>query len=275
MLPRAAISKDWPIATSASTSDPSASLGEESRTRPTNIPVSTIFRSLARNTRPWALTRKLWSENPSDLQGELKGVATFLPKPPAPALNGNHNGEDVDNPITEMVYKEGGETAAPGLRGVTGMRWTKKYIWRLAQGKEDGAGDSIEVWFVKITDGKPKSTPALASNKHPAADDERDYIFHELRFEDRDHRASDIDDIPSEQIDFPLHLQEHISSRDGDSTILTAHGHHLCINDIYQTTYSFRLRGEGSSTEVVRWASRHIVKGPKKKQVIINIYDRE
>lgn len=254
-----------PIATATTTAPATHS--------PTNNPSSSIFLSLARNPRPWTITRKLWSENPSDLQGELKGVATFTPKP--------HNGEeDVDNsnPITEMVYKEEGETAMPGLRGVAGMRWTKKYIWKLANGKKGGDDDgdddddSIEVWFVKITDCK-----ATAADKD---EDERDYIFHDLQFGNDGHGANDEngllpDDKAPPEIEFPLDLQENVSSDGGGFTTLTAHGHHLCVNDTYQTIYSFRLQGEGTSTEVASWASRHVVNGPKKRQVILNVYDQQ
>jgi hypothetical protein len=200
----------------------------------------------------------------------LKGVATFSLSHPPPRQDNNGVDDDGEKSaiLPEMVYKEQGETAAPGLRGVGGMRWTKKYIWRLV------AGDGIEVWFVKLPGGVLGMS--AAGDK-----DERDYIFHELRFDDggndgQDGMSSD-DEKLAEEIDFPLSLQENFPNGEdgGDFTTLTARGDHLCVNDMYHTTYSFRLRGEGSSAEVVCWASRHVVRGPKKRQVIVNVYDRE
>lgn len=56
------------------------------------------------------------------------------------------------------------------------------------------------------------------------------------------------------------------------TTILNARGQHLCINDMYRTAYSFRIRTD--TGEVLSWASRTAVKGPKKNQDIINFYER-
>ncbi|TPR11595.1 AAA domain (Cdc48 subfamily) protein [Aspergillus niger] len=58
----------------------------------------------------------------------------------------------------------------------------------------------------------------------------------------------------------------------GETVVVTARGNHLCINDMYRTAYAFRvLKGDGIG-EVVSWASRHVVKGPKKDQDIVNYY---
>lgn len=274
MFPRTTTSNDRYI-----TSIPTASTPNTHP--PTNVPATTIFNHLARNPRPWILRRILWSENPSDLQGELKGIATFTPKPiPLHPTRNSHDdaGKDPNKHLNEMVYTEEGETAASGLRRVAGMRWTKKYIWRLAEGKSENShtDDRIEVWFVKIPDEKANSSSiTTATGKDTGAGDERDYIFHNLRFDnpaDGTNNAISPDMTSFREPGFPL---ESISTKDEDFTTLTAHGHHLCINDTYQTAYSFRLKGEGSSMEVVRWASKHVVTGPKKSQVITNIYHRE
>lgn len=277
MLPQPPTSSDTHITTD---SIPTTSTREPSSTHPPNsVPATAIFNSLARNPRPWILTRRLWSENSSDLQGELKGVATFTPKPTLHSVNHNHNrndaGEEEPNKhITEMVYKEEGETAAPGLRGVAGMTWTKKYIWRLA---DDGhTGDSIEVWFVKIPDGKAiSSSTATTTGKGNEAEDESDYVFHNLRFGNTADGANNALSLDGTTTFGETVIPQENFSSDGDFATLTAHGHHLCVNDTYQTTYSFRLQGEDSSFEVVRWASKHVVTGPKKNQVITNTYHRE
>ena len=56
----------------------------------------------------------------------------------------------------------------------------------------------------------------------------------------------------------------------GETVVVTASGNHLCINDMYRTAYAFRIREEDG--EVVSWASRHVVRGPKKDQDIVNYY---
>lgn len=247
---------------------------------PVDMPATTIFNSLACNPRPWKLTRKLWSENPSDLQGKLEGIATFSPLASLHSVNQNTPGKDVNKRISEMVYKEEGETAAPGLHGVAGMRWTKKYIWRLADGKGEDTGlvgdGSIEVWFVKIADGNAKSScTATTTGKDIDTPDERDYMFHDLRFASSAASGTSGDLSPERSVFGELESPPEIYPDDGETRVLHACGHHLCVNDTYQTTYSFQLRGKGSSAEVIRWASEHVVTGPQKNQVITNIYQRE
>ena len=268
--------------TTSMSSSPSTTTSPANQHPPTNVTASAVFRSLAYNPRPWTLTRHLSSENPSDLHGELKGIATFQLKHGVSSANGNGDGENVNGTISEMVYKEEGQTPAPpNLRGVGGMRWTKKYIWQLEEGGTDDGGGRIGVWFVKITDNKAKnsdSTSGAYGETGREEEDQKDYLFHELHFSDaevNDELSSGDKATSDSGIDFPPHLQQQRTFSDEENfTVLTARGHHLCINDTYQTTYSFKVIGEGSSAKVMSWASRHTVHGPKKKQVILNVYER-
>ena len=135
-----------------------------------------LFNSLSQHSRRWTLTRKLRSDNPADLNGELKGIATFTPRP-----QGGGGGGLMVRP-KEMLYREEGEM--PSLikvPGMAGLKWTKKYIWRLngeGSGEEDnGHTDplAISVWFVKVS--------ARMKMDQELQEDEADYLFHEFDFE--------------------------------------------------------------------------------------------
>lgn len=192
--------------------------------------LTTLFGSL-RNSR-WTLTRTLRSDNPLDLNGELRGTASFSALP-----NSDH----------DWLYSEEGEI--PGMVGggaaLAGLRWTKKYIWRTTD-----AG-KISVWFVKVAPGP----------------DEADYLFHEFDFETAP--APGEDESKSEFVTAPT---PPTATPGSQTAVLAARGNHLCINDMYRTAYAFRIRPE--TGEVVSWASRHVVRGPKKDQDIVNRYER-
>lgn len=199
-----------------------------------------LFSSLG-NSR-WALTRTLRSDNPLDLNGELRGTATFTPLP---------NTADRD-----WLYSEEGEipTAVTGGAALPGLRWTKKYIWR------DGDAGRISVWFVKVAPGP----------------DEADYLFHNFDFADATSKPGGLESGKeggqenAELIAPPT--PPPIATAGVETTVLSAQGNHLCINDMYRTAYAFRIQSE--TGEVLSWASRHVVKGPKKNQDIINRYVR-
>lgn len=194
----------------------------------------------------WALTRTLRSDNPLDLNGELRGTATFTPLP---------NTADRD-----WVYSEEGEipSSVSGGAAQAGLRWTKKYIWR------DGDAGRISVWFVKIAPGP----------------DEADYLFHNFDFADATikpevssqgaEQGNETEEGKAELITPPT--PPAITTTDAGTTVLMARGNHLCINDMYRTAYAFRIQSE--TGEVLSWASRHVVRGPKKNQDIINRYER-
>lgn len=196
--------------------------------------LATLFGSLG-NSR-WSLTRTLRSDNPLDINGELRGTATFS------ALTSDR----------DWLYSEEGEIpSSVGGAGaaVAGLRWTKKYIWRT---NESGR---ISVWFVKVAPGP----------------EEADYLFHNFDFTESptsEGQESTIEKTP-EFVTPPI--PPSVDTSDA-TTVLAAQGNHLCINDMYRTAYAFRIRPE--TGEVLSWASRHVVKGPKKDQDIVNCYQR-
>ncbi|KAJ5178718.1 hypothetical protein N7492_001928 [Penicillium capsulatum] len=125
-----------------------------------------------------------------------------------------------------------------------GMRWTKKYIWRLNSDEE-----RISVWFVKVAPGP----------------EEADYLFHNFEFIDPV-EAPGADHVTPPTPPTVDEVSEAVE-------VVEARGSHLCINDMYRTAYAFRIRSD--TGEVLSWASRHVVHGPKKDQDIINQYRRE
>ncbi|KAF4766870.1 hypothetical protein HAV15_011031 [Penicillium sp. str.  len=181
--------------------------------------LSTIITSLS-NTR-WTLTRTLRSENPLDLNGELRGTATFTAQPPTTTTD------------RDWLYCEEGEIPSNVGTGALppGLRWTKKYIWR-----QDSDSGRVSVWFVK-----------LESQSGSAQKD------------------------PGEFVAPPV--PPAVSTSGNETTVLNARGNHLCINDMYRTAYAFRI--ESDTGEVLSWASRHVVRGPKKGQDIVNRYEKE
>ena len=200
--------------------------------------LSTLLTSLS-STR-WTLTRTLRSDNPLDLNGELRGTATFTAQP---------------SPAGDWLYCEEGEMPANiGIPMQPGLRWTKKYIWRLGNDS-----DRISVWFLKVAAGP----------------DEADYLFHDFDF-DVDtlvpEEKSDAQKDPGEFVAPPVPPPALTSDAGNQTTVLNARGNHLCINDMYRTAYAFRI--EPATGQVLSWASRHVVKGPKKGQEIINRYEK-
>lgn len=174
-----------------------------------------------------------------DIQGELLGTATFKP-----LGQGTSTGVDRD-----MVYREEGEMPSTVGMGMAGLRWSKKYIWRLSE------GGKMSVWFVKVGGGSKGS-----------GEEEADYLFHEFNF--KNETAGDSDPAAGEEVFVTAPVPPAVA---GDTAVLAARGNHLCINDMYRTAYAFRIRPE--SGEVLSWSSRHVVKGPKKDQDIVNVYD--
>ncbi|CAG7930468.1 unnamed protein product [Penicillium olsonii] len=199
--------------------------------------LSTLLTSLS-NTR-WSLTRTLRSDNPLDLNGELRGTATFTAQPSA----------------GDWLYCEEGDMPTNvGIPMQPGLRWSKKYIWRLGQDS-----DRISVWFVKVASGP----------------EEADYLFHDFDFDvdtlvPEEKSAAQKD--PGEFVASPVPPPVQASDAGNETSVLNARGNHLCINDMYRTAYAFRI--EPTTGQVLSWASRHVVKGPKKGQEIINRYEK-
>ncbi|RAL02464.1 uncharacterized protein BO80DRAFT_36143 [Aspergillus ibericus CBS 121593] len=235
-------------------------------TTTTMLNIPTLFTSLTRH--PWTLLRVLKSANPHDIQGPLHGTASFTLLPsttpsssspsstqqPPPSTDPNNNNEHWN----QILYTETG--TLPTTLGQN-LQWKKSYIWRLTI-----PGNELSVWFVKVAE------PEVA-----------DYLFHGMEFIQSAHSSSSslgglgIGDADTgtgtgeEFVSAPVPPPAGKGEEEGEGTVVvTAKGNHLCINDMYRTAYAFRVReGDG---EVVSWASRHVVKGPKKDQDIVNYY---
>lgn len=208
-----------------------------------------IFTSLGRSPRPWSLVRVLKSTNTKDIQGELAGTATFRPlrnPSPSPSPDQHHT--------ADMVYHESGEMPATLGLGA-GLRFSKKYIWRMS------ASGRVSVWFAKV-----QKAEAQDKVGDEGEEEEADYLFHEFEVAASAPEVTETSPVVSAPIPPPgLGGGEDTAS----TTVVAARGNHLCINDMYHTAYAFRIRDSG---EVVSWSSRHVVKGPKKDQDIVNVY---
>jgi Family of unknown function (DUF6314) len=235
-------------------------------------------------TRKWHLRRLLRSDNPAEINGELTGTATFHP------LHHNNNANnDRKHKHREIVYREEGEMPS-SVPGMAGLRWTKKYIWRLNndadsnennndvnspedaketdENLESSAG-AISVWFAKI---RPRNEEQ---------EEEADYLFHEFDFglQQGDDAKACSNTNTNEKTELlslqppmppPLPALSTLAQTYPETKVIEAKGDHLCVKDMYYTAYSFRIVPE--TGEVLSWASRHVVKGPKKNQDIVNLY---
>ena len=227
-----------------------------------------LFASLAASR--WRLLRTLRSDNPADINGELDGIATFT------RLRSRRDAEDG----LDMLYKEEGVMPS-SIPGVSGLSWSKKYIWRLKVG---GSGDMnadstrVSVWFVKArrasrqdADGNAKAHDAEGKKQterewDEEEVDEADYLFHEFDFATGDDSSA----IKLDGMIIEPPVPPPVTSL--ATELVYARGSHLCVKDMYRSVYAFRIT-EGTG-EVMSWASRHVVNGPKKNQDIINRYER-
>ncbi|EAW08536.1 uncharacterized protein ACLA_032720 [Aspergillus clavatus NRRL 1] len=233
--------------------------------RPATLPhrLTGIFTSLSHNNRRWSLLRTLQSDNPLDINGELRGTATFTP------LRRRRRRPATEDKPHEMLYREEGEL--PNTFGM-GLRWTKKYIW---QRGEQGA---ISVWFVKVKPSARRQGAATTAEEEEEKEeeeedeDEADYLFHDFDFEVEAEPEPEADG-EGETFVAPPAPPAVAEGDQGETDVVLARGNHLCINDMYRTAYAFRIRR--ASGEVVSWSSRHVVKGPKKNQDIVNLYRLE
>ncbi|PYH36871.1 uncharacterized protein BO87DRAFT_423847 [Aspergillus neoniger CBS 115656] len=233
----------------------------------TTLNLNTLFTSLP--TKNWTLLRVLKSANPHDINGNLHGTASFTSLPDTT--------QDPPSPQRQLLYTETG-TLPPHIGH--NLQWKKSYIWRLKPSPSTATftptvKDDLSVWFVKVGDEKVA-----------------DYLFHGMEFLDNDESGSggdvdkDKDEEGEEFVSAPVPPPATIPGGEGrgkQTVVVTARGNHLCINDMYRTAYAFRVvkteddsdggDGDGDGIgEVVSWASRHVVKGPKKDQDIVNYY---
>ncbi|OJI86857.1 hypothetical protein ASPTUDRAFT_496407 [Aspergillus tubingensis CBS 134.48] len=223
----------------------------------TTLNLNTLFTSLP--TKNWTLLRVLKSANPHDINGNLHGTASFTSLPDTTTT------QDPPAPQRQLLYTETG-TLPPHIGH--NLQWKKSYIWRLKSSPSTATvKDDLSVWFVKVGDEKVA-----------------DYLFHGMEFLDNDESGSGGDEDGEEFVSAPVPPPATIPGGEGggkQTVVVTARGIHLCINDMYRTAYAFRVvkteddsdGGDGDGIgEVVSWASRHVVKGPKKDQDIVNYY---
>lgn len=156
-----------------------------------------------------------------------------------------------------------------GVNGGVKLRFRRGYVWRFNEGKEAGG---VSLWFIK-----PEPGVGSVGGVRGA---EVDYLFHELEF------------LPSDEKGEEDGGEEAPRRNGADVRNFRAKGHHLCVEDVYDTEYLFRVRwvgkdvaksrenvegkiGRDEGWEVEKWEVRHTVKGPKKDQRLWSVYTRD
>lgn len=178
----------------------------------------------------WLLNRKLQSANPSEPSGRCEGKATFAKTPPSPFINADGKLELAD---VELLYHEQGEfEMSPSASSVATSQPNLKFSFsRKYIWRLTKAEDAytISIWFTK------PGTNTL------------DYLFH--------------------KIDIPFH-QNHVSDV-GEAVVLRGSGGHLCVEDFYSSSYTFKLsQKQPGGASLSSWSTMHEVRGPKKDQII-------
>ena len=139
----------------------------------------------------------------------------------------------LQNASREMLYSEQGDFEITSLNGATNLpRFSFSRKYVWRLQDEKTGSPEISVWFVK------PSTEQI------------DYLFHKFVVQD---------------------LTEDAKSGKPNVAVECSGGH-LCVEDYYSSTYTFRL-GQRSIDDLAdfvlaRWALVHEVRGPKKDQII-------
>lgn len=192
-----------------------------------------IFELLSRSkdSSSWILHRTIKSNDSPSLSGTATGTATLTPLRPGSA----------SGPERQLLYHERGTYTGPSFQAP----FEKKYIWT------HRGENQLSVYFVKCPP-QPQShhkgsdhTNGGEGHAQEGVEEEIDYLFHTLSF------------------NAPELNQEHSGQ---EATLLRATGSHLCIKDMYDSSYVFHVRD--ADFKLVEWEMRHVVKGPKKDQVI-------
>ncbi|KAL9113686.1 MAG: hypothetical protein Q9227_002131 [Pyrenula ochraceoflavens] len=213
--------------------------------------------------RPWTLTRTLRNGGPqSPPSGWCSGIATFsLLRESSQKMNKISGGETR---IREVLYHEKGEfemrTGPVDGSHIMKAPFEKKYIWRLEEEdarNSDKGEEKLSIHFVKPAGSSSSSGGSESgSEKGKAVSpcEEIDYLFHELSFQQASQSLPEAKD---------------------SARILRANGDHLCVQDDYQSEYTFKVdNAEDSGLEVRSWEMSHTVKGPQKNQLIHTVFNR-
>eukprot|EP00198_Chlamydomonas_reinhardtii_P009775 XP_001699112.1 flavin-containing monooxygenase [Chlamydomonas reinhardtii] len=227
-----------------------------------------VFYALAGN---WRLRRTLVSRMESSPSGVVTGAASFLPKRPdadaaangSGSSNGSSGGSSSGGGSSRVrlgsmpfqyLYREQGQFAIQGSGSSSGsssgsggissggavMRVSKEYVYRY-----DSPSDRLDVFFADAH-GVPGG------------------FFHSLRFL-----------APAEGAPGPQHFQreEEPAADDAadDSGCWRAVGEHLCVRDMYYSSYRFWFQG----VHLKKFQIQFVVQGPNKDYTSTATYTRQ
>jgi hypothetical protein len=184
----------------------------------------------------WLLNRQLRSENPAEPSGRCTGKATFTPTASPSPVVGDDGKLNVAE--AELLYHEQGEFE---MMKYTGNSLTSVPTFTFSRKyiwrlHESDNGHTLSVWFTK------PGTETI------------DYLFHKI-------------DIPFDQAR---------QSATPTKLVLNGTGGHLCVDDFYNSSYTFTLSkaSSGSEPSLTSWTTLHEVQGPRKDQHIETTFVR-
>jgi hypothetical protein len=199
--------------------------------------LASLFKSLEGS---WKLERRLNSANASEPSGRCHGVAHFTSRPPSKVETDFPGLGEV---VGEMLYHEEGQfqmqASSVGVQ-MPYMTFSRNYIWRLNPAATGAGRPLCSLWFTK------------------PGTEELDYLFHSLLIDG--HTLSQQDD----------QFQQ-------STSVIRAHGSHLCVEDQYETEYLFTVleHEDGANLSLAKWQTLHTVKGPMKDQRIATTFTRD
>jgi hypothetical protein len=125
--------------------------------------------------------------------------------------------------------------------------------------------------------GEFEMTSAANQSKIPKFSFLRKYIWRLQKAEDGHVISVWFTKPGTETIDYLFHKIDVPAKADpqSDELVLQGNGGHLCVQDFYSSSYSFRMKpGNGNDPELASFTTAHEVRGPKKDQFIETVFTR-
>ncbi|KIW82849.1 hypothetical protein Z517_02092 [Fonsecaea pedrosoi CBS 271.37] len=184
----------------------------------------------------WLLNRKLQSADPSEPSGTCSGTATFT-KTPSPSPVLDADGK-LNIPDAELLYHEQGNFE---MMKAVGNHLASVPTFTFSRKYIWRLSRAENVYTISIWFTKP-GTETI------------DYLFHKI-------------DLP---------LDENQASQSELRLVLDGTGGHLCVEDFYNSSYSFTLKRPDADSpfSLFSWTTLHEVRGPKKDQHIETTFVR-
>lgn len=143
---------------------------------------------------------------------------------------------------------------------------------------DDGNPDiaSSELLYHEQGEFELSASPFVGQNSPPKFSFSRKYIWRLQSSEDFSKISIWFAKPGTDVIDYLFHkiniaIPQSVSVSSASGKVIHGSGGHLCIDDMYNTSYSFIL---SNNATVLSWTSNHKVQGPKKDQIIETSFTR-